>query len=408
MIEYVSRTDEIDALIDAGADIIVCISGGKDSRFVAEAVCAYARARRHRGRIRFVYADLNTEENLVTWADSLDQCRALAARLGGELIVVAREKGGLMERLEQRARDNRARYCKLLMVTALLPFPQPGMGRFCTSELKTGPIQRWVRHNYSEPVVCVLGIRRDEGNANCADGKVIKRDSGRSKAPVAVYYDGVKKTGLPRGSYDWNAVVDVKTDVVLDWILSATDTPSSYLFGAKRYSCSSCIFSTLDDLLAALRDPRNHPAAVSLCRLELDNAFSYQGDRWLSDVLAGAGVLPADLVARIPDAKRRAAERAEVERAVPKHLLFKNDGGLHGWPTTQPNYYEATVLAWVRRRVGEIQGWGEIEYTEPREVYDRYAELIEEKAARDARRRPKKKAEPAVLPAPAPQMSLFC
>jgi 3'-phosphoadenosine 5'-phosphosulfate sulfotransferase (PAPS reductase)/FAD synthetase len=384
MSELISPTPEIDALIDRHAPIILCSSGGKDSRLVAEQTVAYARARGHRGDIKLVYADLNTDDWMVTWWDARAQCQALADRLGVELVVVAREQGGLMERFQQRARDNRARYCRLLMVTALLPFPQPGMGRFCTSELKTGPVQRWVRRNYSEPVICVLGIRRDEGNANCADGRIIRRDSGRSKAPVAVFYDGVKRTGLPKGSYDWNAVVDVKTERVFQiHRASGIALPDAYeVYGATRYSCSCCIFSTLADLRAALRDERNHPAYRGLCVIEIENAFSYQGDRWLCDV--APVLLTPEMREAAQRAKERAAERAEVERAVPKHLLFKNDGGLHGWPTTQPNYYEATLLAWVRRRVAAIQGWAEVEYTEPRAVYDRYAELIAVKAAKNA------------------------
>ena len=45
-------------LIDSGAPILIGISGGKDSRLVAEQTVAYARNRSHSGRIILLYADL--------------------------------------------------------------------------------------------------------------------------------------------------------------------------------------------------------------------------------------------------------------------------------------------------------------------------------------------------------------
>jgi 3'-phosphoadenosine 5'-phosphosulfate sulfotransferase (PAPS reductase)/FAD synthetase len=47
--------------------------------------------------------------------------------------------------------------------------------RFCTSELKPAIIQSWIRKAYQQPVICVLGIRRDESRSNT---------SGRGAAPV--------------------------------------------------------------------------------------------------------------------------------------------------------------------------------------------------------------------------------
>lgn len=377
--EHVSRAPEVDALLDAGAPLILCVSGGKDSRLAAEQALAYALARGWRGRVIVVYANLNTPELTFTWFDALDQSRAIAERLAArygievEFEVVARNGGGLMDRLRSRWRANLARFVNLECVTLILPWATPSM-RFCSGESKAQPIQRWVRKTFGDqPVICVLGIRRDEGTS---------KKKGRGIAPVVKVYEmkNGKKPALAAGSVDWNPVVEVKTDVVLDWILSETDTPSSYIFGAKRYSCSFCFMCSSGDMLAALKDPRNHPAYFALCSLEIESAFSYTS-KWLSD-LAPHLLTEGQRAARVRS-KRIAEARERAEAGIPKHLLFANDGGLHGWPQTLPTDEEALVIARVRRTVARLYGI-KVKYTTAKEVLARYAELIEEKAAKNA------------------------
>jgi hypothetical protein len=386
--DLISRAPEVDALLDAGAPLIICVSGGKDSRLAAELAVAYARERGFTGRIILVYANLNTEELTVTWFDALEQCRALAERLDCEFEIVARPAGGLMDRLRSRWRANLRRYIELECVELILPWATPAM-RFCTSELKTAIIQRWVRKTFgNQAVICVLGIRRDESNS---------KKKGRGVAPIIKVYrrKGKKKPAMPEGSVDWNIIVEVKTDYVLEWILAATDTPAAYVFGAKRNSCAFCFFCTLEDLMAALRDPRNHPAYRAKCALEIASAFSYQGIRWLSD-LAPELLTEAQRSALVR-AKEIAVKRKELEAEIPRHLLFKNDGGLHGWPQTMPTTEEAETIARVRRGVAELYCL-QVKYTTGPAVSERYAELIAKKAARDARNA-RRKAAPAVVEA---------
>ena len=46
----ITTAPEVDTLIDAGAPIVICVSGGKDSRLAAEQAVAYARSRNHTER----------------------------------------------------------------------------------------------------------------------------------------------------------------------------------------------------------------------------------------------------------------------------------------------------------------------------------------------------------------------
>lgn len=371
-LECVTSDPGVDALIDAGAPVLVCVSGGKDSRLAARAVRDYCTARGHQGPFRLIYADLNTAGLVVTWHDAKNQCHQLAHELGTDLVVVARPTGGLLERWRDRYRRGMERYCALELVKTLLPWSTPKM-RFCTSELKTRPIQTWISKTYgTQPVVCVIGIRRDES-------------SNRSSAPVATSYstreDG-SKPALPAGSIDWNAIVHVRTPDVYEVIAAAGDTiPEAYtVYGASRYSCCACIMSSQPDLLAARRDPRNHPVLIEQCRLEIESTFAFQGSHWLSDTMFS--ILPHDLRAQLPEAKKRKTERERFEQRMPDHLLFENDGS-RGWPKTMPTPAEAELVAEIRRQVGELMGWP-VQFTTGHDVLARYAELLEMKAKRDA------------------------
>lgn len=142
----ISTTLELDALLASAAPLIICVSGGKDSRLVAEETVSYARQHNHSGRIILIYADLGR----VVWSDATQQCQRLAEKLNVELQIVGRKAGGLMERWTKRWANNVERYINLSCVKLILPWSTPAL-RFCTSELKTQVIQRWILHWISSP-----------------------------------------------------------------------------------------------------------------------------------------------------------------------------------------------------------------------------------------------------------------
>lgn len=364
----ISAAPEVDVLIDAGAPIVICVSGGKDSRLAAEQAVAYARGRRHAGPMMLCYSDLGR----VVWSDAKDQCQRLAERLEIPLVIVKREAGGLMERWQKRWADNVQRYANLSCVKLILPWSTPSM-RFCTSELKTAIIQRWISKTYRQPVICVMGIRRDEGNS---------AKSGRGAAPVIKVHRAKpgKKANLPEGSIDWNCIVEVKTELVFQVLRASSEPqPRSYPFGASRYSCCFCMMATFADQAAATKDPDNHDLYREQCELEISSTFSFQQKRWLSDV--APYLLTDDQRARLAVAQIQAVNREAIEALIPKHLLY-----VKGWPTCMPTYPEASMLADVRRRVGEVMGIN-VKYTTPEAVIFRYAELMALKETK----RPKRK-----------------
>lgn len=375
----ISTATEVDRLIDANAPIIICVSGGKDSQIVAEQVVTYARNRNHTGDLVLCYSDLGR----VVWSDARSQCQQLAERLGVRLQVVGRTAGGLMERWTKRWQDNLTRYKELSCVKLILPWSTPSM-RFCTSELKTAIIQSWIRKTYKQPVVCVLGIRRDESRS---------KTSGRGAAPVFKFHHltNGKKPTMPEGSIDWNAIVELKTDRIFQILRSSEQPiPSAYQFGSSRFSCCFCIMATAGDLVAATRDPRNHDIYREQCGLEIASTFSFQANKWLSDI--APELLTETQRASLAQAKVRAAKRDEIESAIPKHLLY-----VKGWPLAVPTLQEAIFLADTRQRIAEVMEI-DIQYTTALSVSHRYAELIRLKEEKErTRKRTRKQARDATL-----------
>jgi 3'-phosphoadenosine 5'-phosphosulfate sulfotransferase (PAPS reductase)/FAD synthetase len=366
----ISTAPEVDALIAANAPVVVCVSGGKDSRRAPIESVAYARSQGHTGQIVLCYSDLGR----VVWSDAKEQCQMLADRLGVELVIVRRAAGGLMERWQKRWTDNVERYVNLSCVKVILPWSTPAM-RFCTSELKTTIIQRWIRKTFNEPVVCVLGIRRDESRH-------------RAKAPIFKPYEVTIKDGkekmpaLPVGSVDWNPIVEVKTETVFQ-ILRASEMPipSSYTFGADRYSCAFCMMATVNNLAAGTRDPRNHDLYREQCELEIVSTFSFQDSQWLSDV--APELLTEDQRQRLPLSKEAGQLREQIESVIPKHLLY-----VKGWPVVMPTMAEAQMLADIRKRTGEIMGLP-VKYTTALDVWNRYDELMRLNEERQSKKRKK-------------------
>lgn len=347
------RHPEVDALISAGAAVAIGVSGGKDSQAAAEATLDHLDAVGHAGPRILIHSDLG----MVEWNDSLPACRALAARRGVELVVVARKAGGLMERWERRWELSRQRYVELSTVTVVPCWSTPDM-RFCTSELKTHVIVAELKRRFKGlPIINVTGIRADES-------------AKRAKQPVATKH----KDGR---IWDWRSILRWNVDDVFETIDSSglAPHPAYRQFGMSRVSCRFCIMSNFRDLVAAAAQPEAHDLYRRMVALEAASTFAFQGARWLGDV--APHLLTPEGLAVLRDAQRRAALRVAAEKAVTPEMLY-----VKGWPTRMLTDDEADILACVRRQVGEIMGLA-VKHTTRASINDRYAALLEEKARKE-------------------------
>jgi len=192
----VATTPEIDALLAAGAVCAIGVSGGRDSQACALATHDYLNAIGHTGPRVLVHADLGR----VEWRDSLPVCERLAAYLGYELLIARRAAGDMLARWQGRWRANLGRYQRLESIKLVLPWSTPAL-RYCTSELKAGPISSVLRKRFpGVPIVSAAGVRREESAA-------------RQRMPVAAPMAKLERKGAP--GYAWNPIIEWKAGDVM-------------------------------------------------------------------------------------------------------------------------------------------------------------------------------------------------
>jgi 3'-phosphoadenosine 5'-phosphosulfate sulfotransferase (PAPS reductase)/FAD synthetase len=343
---------QVEQYLHANAVIAIGVSGGKDSDATAILTTQHLDRIGHRGERLLIHADLGEIEH----ADSLPQCQRLAAFLGLPLVVVRRRQGGMIERWEQRWRDNLQRYVSLQCVTLITPWSSASL-RFCTSELKVAPITAELGKRFKgRPIVNVIGIRREESPT-------------RALKPVSQVNKKLTKTDGTTG-IDWHPILHLLVEDVFavhhQFGFAAHEAYS--VNGNSRVSCSVCVLSSLHDLQASLRDKRNHVAYRRVVALEFASGFSFQPSRWLADVRPD--LLTAEQQTQLPHIKTQHADRRRIESQIPREMLF-----VQGWPTFIPSIDQCKVLARVRRQVGKLLGLS-LNYLTASQVQARYRELF--------------------------------
>jgi 3'-phosphoadenosine 5'-phosphosulfate sulfotransferase (PAPS reductase)/FAD synthetase len=373
--------DPIAEMLAVWCPVLAGSSGGKDSDVLVLTLDKFLDAIWYGGERVVIHADLGRIEH----AESIGQVRKLAERVGWRLEVVRREKGGLLERYEQRWHDNCARYARLECVTLISPFPIPTSAPFCRSETKVAPIlQKAVKLFPGRQIINAVGLRREESPS-------------RAKKPVSRVNEGLSRAD-GTGGRDFYPILDILERRV--WQIHREEDfgeHAQYGRGNKRISCAYC-FLGKEDWKHALKVESNHPAYCTLCALEIRSGFGYTQSAWLIDEPDGEPVLPVELRERRAEAKGKAERRRLVERRVPEELKFENHGGRQGWPKSQPTLAQCALIAEVRREMSALMGEEirattglEVRYTTAEEVYDRYAELLILKGEREARRAKREK-----------------
>lgn len=240
----VANRNEIDQLIARGAHFYCGHSGGKDSQAMYTTLRDLVPA----DQLHVVHADLGD----VEWSGVKQH---IIDNIDSPLMIAnAIHKDGSPKDFFSATR---ARRIFLDTPSAKHPdarrdapaFPS-GPARFCTSDLKTGPIWKVIRNDGHHLVVNCVGIRSAESPARAE--KVAKRGTLRTN---------VKNDNSVREAYDWWPIAlwncstdkaynaDTMTDEVFDTIRDAGQEPHPmYAAGNERLSCVFCIFGSVNDL----------------------------------------------------------------------------------------------------------------------------------------------------------------
>jgi 3'-phosphoadenosine 5'-phosphosulfate sulfotransferase (PAPS reductase)/FAD synthetase len=211
----------IQAYLDEGAVFYCSHSGGKDSQAMYLLLDALVPAH----RLSVVHADLGE----VEWLGTQDHIRATTRHPVHVVHAVWKDgsRKHLLDMVEKRAVDRPD-----------VPSWPSSSQRYCTSDLKRGPIEKFIRADMKSRgatlAVNCMGLRAEES-------------PGRAKKPVLATNKRLSKAG--RNVLDWLPVHDWSTAQVFESIAAAHQQPHpAYALGNDRLSCVFCIFGSPGDL----------------------------------------------------------------------------------------------------------------------------------------------------------------
>lgn len=230
----IQNQNEINELIAQGALFFIGHSGGKDSQAMFAAMAKLVPA----AQLFVVHADLGEVEHL-------DVKTFIRENIDGKDLHVAQAIHAdgspkdffSMIRARRESLDAKGK-------TDAPAFPSSA-ARFCTSDLKTGPIWKVIRQLAGDAklVVNCVGIRAEESLA-------------RSKriAKLGSLLVNKKNTNSKREAFDFFPIADWTIDQVWSEIAEKGQVRHpAYDAGNDRLSCAFCIFGSKGDLKRAAR-----------------------------------------------------------------------------------------------------------------------------------------------------------
>lgn len=272
-------------LIDNGAHLSISVSGGKDSQALVRRVGGLT------ARCEIVHADLGRAE----WKQTPGHVRKIAREAGLPLEVVRRVKGDLVSRIEDRlnsiASDGSGRVAK--------PFWPIAAQRYCTSDMKRGPIQK--RHRAigkNECIVSAIGVRAEESSARAKKQVASVNQALTTKRLRGLPLDEAVKRwdGIGRLAIDWHPIISwTENDVWVclgssladvnhrrkEWqvgrsvnALCGWDAHPAYVFGNQRLSCALCVLACSSDLE---NGAKHHPELLKrFVELEEETGYTFK------------------------------------------------------------------------------------------------------------------------------------
>jgi DNA sulfur modification protein DndC len=222
---------------DCGNDLafVVNHSGGKDST----RMLGFVRKKFPDNPTYAVMADTGFEH--VSPISAADFARARCAEFGVELTIVRNPKRTYLEMVEQRG---------------MFPSPQY---RQCTSDLKRGPIDKFIRNLPHKVIVNCIGIRSEESNPRSRLLPLTRNESLSTRRRTAYNWFPIFDRTLA-DVLAWHWVNAIRLHPVYVSEYHKDGTTGGYL---RRFSCRVCIFSTDADLAAIHQHDRDAFQAVA-------------------------------------------------------------------------------------------------------------------------------------------------
>lgn len=264
--------------IDKGAKLYASVSGGKDGQAMVKSLLDNGHK-----ITGLIHADLGR----IEWPESLPMCETLSTRFNIPLHVVTRSDGaGLVEHWQRRLQTLKGQN---------KPFWSSSSSRYCTSDLKRAPIDKFLNSTGHKLIISCEGIRADESAARSKKEPFTVRHNSSSfykgmtveealanfrpdKKLILTYYPifnyttedvwntyGLKSIDLIRAqeAYAHNCVVP-----------SWWSFHPAYVYGNQRVSCMFCVLGSLNDLQVGAA--HNPGLLQELVDMEKESGFTFK------------------------------------------------------------------------------------------------------------------------------------
>lgn len=221
----------------AGRDVVVSISGGKDSA----AAALYLRE----AGIKHIMVNMDTgweHPAVYEHLDYLEQQLGLIIRLVPKMPTLPDEIMPRVLEIEALVGRSPSGFVRWAVYKGMFP---SRLRRYCTHELKVKPFLRWVDAQDAE-IVNVVGIRADESQA-------------RAALPEHESMPGAEHVYVWRPLIRWS-----EADVIAIHQRHALRPCPLYLQGSTRVGCWPCIMSNKGELEMLGRDDRRIAAITML------------------------------------------------------------------------------------------------------------------------------------------------
>jgi 3'-phosphoadenosine 5'-phosphosulfate sulfotransferase (PAPS reductase)/FAD synthetase len=290
--EFKEVPNVIETALQMGAVLVASESGGKDSQAMLKLLLHLKETRKWPGSLVAVHAHLGR----IEWLQTLPHVEQICSNTGVDLTVVQRKKGDLIDRWRERYEE-----LKRTGEEKLKPFWSSSLNRYCTSDLKRTPIDKFLRQ--FPFVVCAIGLRSSESIKRAKEPQVKVRFSITTKRLQNLDPDTALSlwTNNPTGrlALNWNPILHFDLEQVWQWCGTSTaqwnrrrklpddealdgwPAHPAYVLGHgnERLSCSFCILGSESDLRNAIA--YNRETYSILVSMEDESGWSFQHKRSL-------------------------------------------------------------------------------------------------------------------------------
>ena len=259
-----------------GAHLVVSVSGGKDSDCMS--LILHRKWRKLPNDTRGLFALIHADVVNCEWPQSWTHCQLMAQRLAVPIFKVA---------ATYRDGSPKTFFSEVLRKMKKRPDAPPWPSaacRWCTSDLKRGPISKWIRNYFPRDAVVysAIGLRAEESPA-------------RAKKPILRLRPSCQAPTKNRIVYDWLPLLDLTLDGVwrvllpdggLDQLEAYRNIYNrtgiielsyhyhfAYVWGNKRVSCACCVLACENDLRIGIA--HNPHIRNKIALLEQKSGFTF-------------------------------------------------------------------------------------------------------------------------------------